>query len=97
MTPRVATFCSLMGYFDSACAVGGRSMGAQASCRTAIYSRVKKLILFTYPFINGLIERSEGLLALGADTDVLLIAGDQDPRCVDILLHPMRQRMRART
>lgn len=97
LTTRVATFRSLMRRWPSVTAIGGRSMGARASCRAAIYSSIKKLIFFAYPLVSGLEERSEELLALDADTDVLFIVGDADARCVEILLQPLRQRMRART
>ena len=97
MTERVSTFRSLMNSYPSATAVGGRSMGARASCRAAVYSHIKKLIFFTYPLTRGLSERYEELLALDAETDVLFIIGDSDPMAIELLLNPLRQRMRARS
>jgi pimeloyl-ACP methyl ester carboxylesterase len=97
MTERVTTFRALMEKYPSASTIGGRSMGARASCRASIYSPVRKLIFFTYPLTRGLDERYEEVLSLPADADVLFIIGDEDAMAPDLILKPIRERMRART
>ena len=72
-------------------------MGARASARAQIYSRIKLLIFFTYPLVRGLDERYEEVLSLTADTDVLFIIGDSDPLCHEMHLSAIRSRMKART
>ncbi|KAI9732736.1 MAG: hypothetical protein M1818_007470 [Claussenomyces sp. TS43310] len=97
MVRRTVLFRSLANLYPTATVVGGRSMGSRAAVRSAIYSPIKKLIFFTYPLTRDLQERYEELLALDCDTDVLFIVGDMDPLCIELLLKPVRARMRARS
>lgn len=97
MTERVATFRALIHRYPNTPTIGGRSMGARAACRSAIYSPVHKLFFFTYPLVRGLDERYDELLALPANVDVLFIIGDEDPMTPELCLKGIRARMRART
>jgi predicted alpha/beta-hydrolase family hydrolase len=97
MTSRLRTFRSLMNHFSSISAAGGRSMGARASCRAVLYSPVKQLIFLTYPLARGLSERYKELLASETTTDILFLVGDSGPMCIELLLKPIRQRMRLKS
>ncbi|KAG4439671.1 hypothetical protein IFR05_004868 [Cadophora sp. M221] len=77
LNTRAAVFRALMLAFPSATSLGGRSLGARAATRGSIYSRVSKLVMFTYPLVRGLDERFEELLALQSNVDwVRMINGD---------------------
>jgi hypothetical protein len=92
-----ATFRALLNAYPSVDVLGGRSKGARAAARAQLYTSAKTLVFFTYPLTRGMEIRSEELLALEADCDVLFIVGDDDAQCIEILLHGIRGQMRAKT
>ena len=97
LNERAATFRALLNAYPSVDVLGGRSKGARAAARAQLYTSAKTLVFFTYPLTRGMDIRSEELLALEADCDVLFIVGDEDVQCIEILLHGIREQMRAKT
>jgi hypothetical protein len=97
LNERAATFRALLNAYPSVDVLGGRSKGARAAARAQLYTRAKTLVFFTYPLTRGMEIRSDELLALEANCDVLFIVGDEDAQCIEILLHGIRGQMRAKT
>jgi hypothetical protein len=97
LNERAATFRALLNAYPSVDVLGGRGKGARAAARAQLYTSAKTLVFFTYPLTRGMEIRSDELLALEADCDVLFIVGDEDAQCIEILLHGMRKQMRAKT
>ncbi|PVH76920.1 hypothetical protein DL98DRAFT_591764 [Cadophora sp. DSE1049] len=92
---RAANFRSLLNHF-TATALGGRSRGARAAVRGAMYTSCKTLIFYTYPLVRDLETRFEKLLALDSKTEVLFVLGDSNPQCPEMQLALVRKRMEAK-
>ena len=97
MDNKVSLFHSLRQRYPTATTHGGRSLGARSSCRASIYSPTKKLLLWSYPLVRDLDFRTEELLALPADVQVLFTMGTCDAMCPELLLAAVRKRMRAQS
>lgn len=93
----VRTARSLLNNYPSVGALGGRSRGARAMVRAQSYTSADKLILFTYPLVDGLAVFEEELLLVNRVTDVLFITGDRDHMATELHLRDLRQRMAAPT
>jgi hypothetical protein len=97
LNARATVFRALLNHYPGTPAFGGRSAGSRAAARAVSYTSVKNLILFTVPLVRGLEMRDEELCALSADTNVLIVSGNDDPLSIEIILRAVRKRMRART
>ncbi|CZR50469.1 uncharacterized protein PAC_00342 [Phialocephala subalpina] len=93
-----ATFRSLESIYGAP-TLGGRSFGALAAANASCNNdNVKKLICYTVTITRGLDELlPEPLLVLRPEIYVLFIVGDADERCPEIILHPLRKKMKARS